>query len=541
MPDYVTSPTCWLFFLGSLVATGILTPAVMQLARTVGALDQGGYRKVYKGSMPLLGGLAIALPFLGVCILGMAGPTAMLQAIAGGKLDLAFLALGCAVIVGLGVVDDLRGMRTRIKLLVQILAALLICAAGHTILTIQIPFIGTITLHPLLGLVITALWIIGITNAFNLVDGVDGLAAGVALIASMGLAIIAAINGATFVVLLCVALSGSLLAFLVFNFHPAKIFLGDTGSMFLGFTLATVALMGSYKSQAAVIFLAPVLALGFPVFETLVSMLRRFVHGRPMFVGDQSHTHHRLLRKGFSQRQVAVTLYAVALLCMVSAILCQLLSSRARTAWIPIGLYVATVMGLAWLAGYLRPSKEANGSGRRQRNQLLTALARYAALSLSTGRSLLGSEVILRMARRELNLRFLEAWFEDEHVLIASSGRMSLCATPDSPGDLGNPPSFTAPRGFAMNDNADASPVCSLNETRVQSGSGRDTIVRFQYYEEPDEIERQDVVACLANLFEQAKIDRPLSQPRRASIQVVKGQLVSRARRSTPTVERVVR
>jgi UDP-GlcNAc:undecaprenyl-phosphate GlcNAc-1-phosphate transferase len=492
--------------------------------------------------MPLLGGLAIALPFLGVCILGMVGPTAMLQAVAGGKLDLAFLALGCAVIVGLGVVDDLRGMRVRIKLLVQILAALSICAAGHTILTIQIPFIGTLTLHPLLGLAVTVLWIIGITNAFNLVDGVDGLAAGVAFIASMGLAIIAAINGATFVVLLCIALSGSLLAFLVFNFHPAKIFLGDTGSMFLGFTLATVALMGSYKSQAAVIFLAPVLALGFPIFETLVSMLRRFVHGRPIFVGDQSHTHHRLLRKGFSQRQVAVTLYAVALLCMVSSILCQLLSSRTRTAWISIGLYVATVMGLAWLAGYLRPSKEANGSGRRQRNQLLSVLARYAALSLSTGRSLLGSEVVLRIARQELNLRFLEAWFENEPItLIASSGRMSLCATPDSPRDLGNLPSFIAPRGFAMNDNAGASPVCSLHETRVQSASGRDTIVRFQYYEEPDDIERQDVVACLANLFEQAKIDHPLSQPRRATIQMVKGHLVSRARRSTPTVERVVR
>jgi UDP-GlcNAc:undecaprenyl-phosphate GlcNAc-1-phosphate transferase len=466
----------------------------------------------------------------------------MLQAVAGGKRDLAFLTLGCAVIVGLGVVDDLRGMRARIKLLVQTLAALLICAAGHTILTIQIPFIGTLTLYPLLGLMATVLWIIGITNAFNLVDGVDGLAAGVAFIASMGLAIIAAINGATFVVLLCIALSGSLLAFLAFNFHPAKIFLGDTGSMFLGFTLATVALMGSYKSQAAVIFLAPVLALGFPIFETLVSMLRRLVHGRPIFVGDQSHTHHRLLRKGFSQRQVAVTLYAVALLCMVSAILCQLLSSRTRTAWIPIGLYVATVMGLAWLAGYLRPSKEANGSGRRQRNQLLTALARYAALSLGPGRSLLGSEVVLRIARRELNLRFLEAWFENDHILIASSGRMSLCATPDSPRDLGNPPSFIAPRGFAMNDNADASPVCSLHETRVQSASRRDIIVRFQYYEEPDEIERQDIVACLANLFEQAKIDRPLSQPERVTIHRVGTRFAGsdRPRKRIATIERVV-
>jgi UDP-GlcNAc:undecaprenyl-phosphate GlcNAc-1-phosphate transferase len=490
--------------------------------------------------MPLLGGLAIAAPFLGVCILGILGPTAMLQAIAGGKMDLGYLALGCAAIVALGVVDDMRGMKARMKLLVQLVAALLICAAGHTIVSMEIPFLGTVTPNPLLGLIITVLWIVGITNAFNLIDGVDGLAAGVAFIASVGLAIIAAANGATFVVLLCLALAGSLLAFLAFNFHPARIFLGDTGSMFLGFSLATVALMGSYKSQAAVIFVAPMLALGFPIFETLVSMLRRLVHGRPVFVGDQGHTHHRLLRKGFSQRQVAMTLYAVALLCMVSAILCQILSAQSRASWAPIGLYVATVMGLAWVAGYLQPNRASNGSGRRQRNLLLSALARYAALSLTPGRSLLNSEVVLRIARRELNLRFLEAWFEEEHVLIASSGRMSLDEDPDSPHDLDDPPSFIAPRGFAMNNDADALPVCSLHETRVQSANGRKIIIRYQYYQEPDEFERQDVVACLANLFEQARISRPLVQPKRISIHKVGPRFAStRARKRMATIERI--
>ena len=235
-----------------------------------------------------------------------------------------------------------------------------------------------------------------------------------------------------------------------------------------------------------------------------------------------------------------MTLYAVALLCMVSAILSQLLSSKSRAAWVPIGLYVATVMGLAWVAGYLQPSKEANGSGRRQRNLLLSALARYAALSLSPGRSLLNSEVVLRIARRELNLRFLEAWFADDHVLIASSGRMTLNAISDSLEALEDPPSFVAPRGFAMNSDASALPVCSLHEARVQPANGRETIIRFQFHEEPDELERQDVIACLANLFEQAKIDRPLTQPKGASIYAVGRRSASRVRRSISALERVV-
>ena len=506
---YLTSPTCWVLFLGSLIATGMLTPLVMGLARRFEVVDRGGYRKVYQGAMPLLGGLAIAVPFLGICVLGIVGPTAMLREISGGRFDLAVMAIACVVVIGLGVVDDVRGMRARTKLSVQLLAALFICAAGHTILSVNVPVIGTIHFPVLVGVLITVLWIVGLTNAFNLVDGVDGLAAGVAFIASVGLAIIAATNGATFVAVLCIALSGSLLAFLVFNSYPAKIFLGDTGSMFLGFALATIALMGSYKSQAAVIFLAPILALGLPIFETLVSMLRRFLRGRPLFAADQSHTHHRLLRKGFSQRQVAATLYGVAFMCMVSAVLFQILSQRSRSSWIPIGLYVVTVMGLAWLAGYLRPSEGVENSKRRQRNLLLSGFARYSALALTSGTSLLSSGEILRHVRRELKLRFLEAWFEDGPVLIASGGRMSLRGVSRIPLHLDNGPPLTAPNGFAMNGEPSVLPVDSFEEMRVKSANGHNLIIRYQYLRDPDEPDRQDLAACLASMFEQMKVDPP--------------------------------
>ena len=509
MKEYLTSPTFWVLFLGSSLATVLLTPLAMWLARAIGAINRGGYRKVYQGSMPLLGGLAVAVPFLAVCMLAILGPTSMLQSIRGGRLDLAILATGCAVIVGLGVVDDLRGMKARPKLVFQTIAALLVCAAGHTILSVEFPIIGTVRLPAAVGVLITVLWIVGLTNAFNLMDGVDGLAAGVAFIASLGLAIIAAANGASFVVLLCVTLAGSLLAFLAFNFHPARVFLGDTGSMFLGFSLATIALMGSYKSQAAVVFAAPILALGLPIFETLTSVFRRFVRGRPLFVGDQGHTHHRLLRKGFSQRQVALTLYAASFVCMVSAILYQLLSERSRSSWIPIGLYVMTVFVLAWVAGYFQPKEAKHSSKNRQRNLLLSAFARYGALALSTGKSLLSLSEILRIARRELELRFLEVWLEDGPALIVSSGRMSLETSYQLPVHFENGPPLMAPGGFAMDVETSVLPVGSFEETMVQSANGHDLIIRYQYQKRPDELERQDLMACLAHLFAQTKIEPP--------------------------------
>jgi len=217
-------------------------------------------------------------------------------------------------ILGLGLLDDIRGMRARYKFLGQIAVAVFICATGHVLQGFYIPFIGGFPLSPQLGVIFSLLWIVGMINAFNLIDGLDGLAAGIALIASVALVVLGMITGNTMIALICLPLAGSLAAFLLFNSHPARIFLGDTGSMFLGYILATVTLMGTYKSETFAIILGPALTLSFPIFETLVSMARRFVRGVPIFSGDGHHTHHRLLRKGFSKRQVVLILYGVTLL-----------------------------------------------------------------------------------------------------------------------------------------------------------------------------------------------------------------------------------
>jgi len=482
MPNYLTSPTCWVLFFGCLAATAVLTPVAMRLARLVGAVDRGGYRKVYEGNMPLLGGLAIALPFLAICILGFFSPTTMFATIRKERFDLVVLGIACAIIVGLGVVDDTRGLRARWKFLVQLVAALFVCVTSGPITVIGIPFIGNIELGIVFGTIVAVFWLVGLSNAFNLIDGVDGLAAGVAFISSAALAVIAAMNGATFVVLLCIGLSGSLLAFLAYNSHPAKIFLGNTGSLFLGFALAGIALIGGYKSSAAVVFLAPMLALGLPIFETLFSMLRRAIRGRPLFTGDLGHIHHRLLKRGFTQRQVALMLYAGAAVCMVAAILSNVLSQKVRNMWIPIALYSAAILIISWIAGYLRPREAMSISARHQRNRLLSTFACYASMKFSTNSSPVTLEEVLEMGCRELRLHFLEIWHGNRLLLAVSNH-----STAEETGKYGTP-----------------NPV---REIKIRSANGQTLVARYQHDHVPDEQEHQDVAACLAHLFEQAKIE----------------------------------
>lgn len=507
----VSDVECWLVLFGSLLAAGMLTPGVMRLAVKVGAIDRGGYRKVAEREMPLMGGLAVAAPFVILCLLGYAGLVCSSKIEAPQINAFLVLGIGGVCIAALGVVDDIRGLRARTKLVIQTLVAIFVCIGYGGIQHVNLPLVeGEVNLGPVVGAMITVFWIVGLTNAFNLIDGIDGLATGVGLIASLGLAIIAAQNGNTFVSVLSLSLTGALLAFLAFNFHPAKVFLGDTGSMFLGFSLACIAMMGSVKSQATVIFLAPFLALGLPICETLISVLRRFVRGRPLFVGDQYHTHHRLLNKGFSQRQAAALLYAVTLLFVVAAILYQVLHRR----WIPIALYAITVLGLAWVAGYIRPKEAMQRSKRRRRNLLLSSLSRYVSQSLSSGCSALGPVEILRIARREMKLCFMEVARDDGHVLV-SSGRLRL-----HPNGAETNMHDEVPSLFLRNSSAETAEKTrlleeALDEIAVPASDGRKLIVRFQLYgKRDDHLEYQDIVACIAGIFEHFSYDA-LSRPAR--------------------------
>lgn len=471
--DYLQSPTCWSLFFLCLFASAVLTPLVMRLAPRLGAVDLGGHRRVYEGSMPLLGGLGIALPFIAACLFGYAAQVRILAYVETLRPQFLVVALGSIAIVALGVFDDTRGMRARYKLLFQIGIASFVVLLGEPLSELRLPFLGQLELAPWLGAAVGVVWIVGLINAINIIDGIDGLAAGISLIAAVGLLAMAAQAQYTFVVLLCVALVGGLLGFLPYNFHPARIFLGDTGSMFLGFALATITLMGTYKSEAAVIVLAPLLALGFPIFETLLSMTRRLVRGAPVFSADDRHTHHRLLGRGYSQRRVVLLLYAVSGILTSVAIMSRIAPEGPVWEWLSVTVVLATLVGVAWLAGYLRVAPVNTFVERRERNARLQAFARYAGLSLKANTASAHTGQVLELACRELELEF---------VSLSRAGQEPVVS---GPGSLSTP----------------SKPCENLRLTNGQSGKLE---IQYAFAGEPNEEHRRDVAACLARVFEEA-------------------------------------
>lgn len=488
MAGYLLNPTCWIVFVGTLCATLVLTPRIIELALRLGVVDRGGYRKINENRIALMGGLAIAIPFIAVCIFGILDPTGIFASLKHRQMDFALLAIGGLAVACLGLIDDLQGVGPRDKFLVQIMAALLICSFGHTITALDLPVIGVINLGAFFGTAVTVVWIVGLINAINLVDGVDGLASGLALIGALGLAAIGALNDQTFVVILSLALAGSLAGFLFFNFHPARIFLGDTGSLFIGFVLAAFSLMASPSSKApgALALLAPLLALGFPIFDTISSALRRILRGRHPFIGDQSHTHHRLLEYGYSQRQVAIILYGVAAMCTVAAIVSQIWAPNDTAVLLAVGLYGTVIIGLAWANGYLRLQHVVRIAKCRDRNARLAAFTRYSVGAFNSPDSGHTLEDIMKMGCKQLDLRSLEVSFD----------------------------SWPEPLASASVDGAPSDPSL-LDSVKVRTPSGRLLQIRYQLsrpdgrYNDWDEetreaqkLERQDIAACLAHLFE---------------------------------------
>lgn len=471
MLHYLMNPTVWLFFIAAFGCTVILTPLVIWLARLVGIVEKGDHRRINVKETPLMGGLAIAIPFVVACCLGF---TKSFAVFFHGIIpqDILILVVGCISITALGVIDDAFYLRARIKLLVQVLIASLIFVSSHTLTHIYVPFIGEVTFSAWIGGTLSIIWIVGLINAFNLIDGIDGLASGVALIAAITLAILGAIVGNVFVMVLFLALGGSLLGFLLFNFHPAKIFLGDTGSMFLGYTIAMLTLMGSYKSEMAVIVLAPLLTLGLPIFETFVSIIRRYLRGIPIFASDSLHTHHRLLSRGYSQRSVVLILYSVSLLLASWAIIDRLLSPK--WGWIPLSLFILTLAWIAWLAGYLRPKSFNKALQRRQHNALLNAFSKYIVMSFNAHRDTSNvQELLLRMCQIELRLKLLRVQTDSGQIIF----------------DTGTVSSGDPTEKFKLG---------------MTGGQGVEIMYQFNYA--ANELEKQDATTCLANIFSQIRI-----------------------------------
>ena len=290
---YLTLLVCFLLSIA-------MTPLIKRFALLIGATDQPNHRKVHQSIMPRIGGLAIFISFMaGIFLIRPVN-------------EYSFgILLGCLIIIITGFCDDMFELPAKYKMLGQLAAACsVVFLGGLQVVFINLPFGGQLQFG-LLSIPFTILWIVGITNAINLIDGLDGLAAGVSSIALITISGIAFIQGNFYVVSVGLIVLASTLGFLIYNFHPAKIFMGDTGALFLGFIISVLSLLG-FKNVTFISFIIPVIILGVPISDTLFAIIRRIINKQPLSAPDKSHLHHCMLRMGFSHRQTVLLIYAMA-------------------------------------------------------------------------------------------------------------------------------------------------------------------------------------------------------------------------------------
>jgi len=292
------------------------TPVVIGIANKINAVDvPKDERRIHKKPIPLIGGLAIFYGFVisVLCFAVIDKPTMGIL-------------LGALIMVTVGIVDDMKELPAKVKLIFQMLAALVAVGFGINIGYFANPFsqwFGPVYINlGWLSIPLTVVWIIGVTNAVNLIDGLDGLAAGISSIASVTFLVLTLFSQNLNIAIMTAALAGAGFGFLPYNFNPAKIFMGDTGSTFLGFVLACISVQGLLKVHALISFAVPVLILGLPIFDTLFAIIRRLLTGRSIMSADRGHLHHRLLDMGFSQRQTVAILYTLtSILCLTAVVM----------------------------------------------------------------------------------------------------------------------------------------------------------------------------------------------------------------------------
>lgn len=325
----------------------LLTPVVGRLAGKLGALDIPDTRKLHTQPVPRLGGLAVYFAFL-----------AGLLAFGPGGREIWGLVVGASLIVVLGTLDDIYDLPAKVKLAGQVAAAAAVIPFGLQVEFVTNPLNGGLIHLGWLGIPVTVFWLVAVTNALNLIDGLDGLATGTAVIAAATLAAVAWTEGQTAAVALALIVGAAALGFLRHNFYPAKIFLGDSGSMLLGFVLAATAVIGLTKSATALSLIIPILILGIPLFDTTFAVVRRCYRRRPIFNPDRGHLHHRLLDAGLTHRRAVLVVYGVDTVLGASAILLTVLSTDQGV--VLLVLLAVTLLTAANKAGVL---------GRRTRRE----------------------------------------------------------------------------------------------------------------------------------------------------------------------------
>jgi UDP-GlcNAc:undecaprenyl-phosphate GlcNAc-1-phosphate transferase len=375
-------------FLVAMVLTAMLTPLVRWVALVSGAVDVSGTRSAHMGRIPRLGGIAIVGGFFAplVALYALGAPIG--RALFSGTTVMEGLLIGALLLIAVGILDDVRGVGAKYKLFVQIVAATAAYACGMRISAVELPWVGVFHLG-WLAWPATTLWFVAIVNAINLIDGLDGLAAGVVFFACLTNFVIAALAGNYLILFVTASLGGAVIGFLFYNFNPARIFMGDTGSMFLGFVLAAASLLGagSQKTPTLVAIIVPILALGLPITDMLVTIARRFFARRSIFAADREHIHHRLLDVGLTHRRAVLSLYLASVLFTALALVVHL----GRSWQIGLALFVlsALLFGVVRFMNNLNsPGAAVSRAASQERAETLRRCVPRALVGLSDATSL---------------------------------------------------------------------------------------------------------------------------------------------------------
>lgn len=336
--------TMYIAFLIALAVAYLVTPLVIKLAYRVGAIDvPKDNRRVHKVPIPRLGGVAIFIGFMAAVLVNFRMDSRLIG-----------ILIGAFIIVTMGYFDDIKPLSAKVKLLVQLIAAGIVIYSGVKVEFVTNPLsyiFEDVNKYIFLGnwsYVLTLFWIVGVTNAINLIDGLDGLAAGISTISALTLAAVGFFLDQSYIAVLAATLAGATIGFLPYNFNPAKIFMGDTGSLFLGYMLSVLSIMGVLKSAAALSILVPIFAIGLPIFDTFMAIIRRALSGKSLMEADKGHLHHKLLDIGLSQKQAVLTLYSISAVLGFSAV--ALVEATLKVAGILIlAVFFLASMGVKYL------------------------------------------------------------------------------------------------------------------------------------------------------------------------------------------------
>lgn len=342
MRTYLTS------FIVSFLFVLVTTPFLIKIGIKHGFVDKVDQRKIHQGVVPRIGGIGIAMGTLFPLFLLYFYNNFVSQTLFGSIENVVVIIFGGLSISILGLFDDIKGLPAKFKFLFQIALAVIAIYCGFSINAMSTPW-GVVQLG-WVGHFITVLWIVGIINAFNLIDGMDGLSSGVSFFACITIMSLSIVNGYMFVALVSAALAGAVVGFLVYNFNPAKIFMGDAGSMFIGYVLAVLSLKNQSKGHTIVSMLVPIIAMGLPILDTTLAFLRRFLRNQSIFSADKQHIHHILLSKGLNQRKVVFMLYGISVVFTALAML--LIFQKDVEAFLVIVVFSIVVFVIVSKLGY---------------------------------------------------------------------------------------------------------------------------------------------------------------------------------------------